>query len=221
METTGKERSGPGIGRRPFLCCENRGDPDAAAWPGLDRGLEGLQEGDEREKRKPGEGPQDRPGSPKSLWAALRVSGPLRSLSECRSRNRIGWKGRGRTGRQEPSAALQFLDEEHHCSNSLGSSSFDWWAGGSGIGSTQVRFSAVRVWRRLDIDLNGAGKRHTHNLHVFCTGPLPHDGESVPVTNISSTVYNAHLRKERVDDPEDSDTAGHGGLVWHGDSRLQ
>ena len=31
----------------------------------------------------------------------------------------------------------------------------------------------------------------------------------------------ADLRNERVDDPEDSDAAGHGGFVWYGGSRLR
>ena len=51
------------------------------------------------------------------------------------------------------------IDKETYvlCSNSVGSSSFDGWPNGGGIGSTQVHFSAVRVWRGLGIDPDGAG----------------------------------------------------------------
>ena len=39
--------------------------------------------------------------------------------------------------------------------------------------------------------------------------------------NISGTSITLTFGNERVDDPEDSAPAGHGGLVWHGGSRLQ
>ena len=40
----------------------------------------------------------------------------------------------------------------------------------------------------------------------------------------ATTLRNAtaaDLRNKRVDDPEDSDAAGHGGFVWYGGSRLR
>ena len=43
------------------------------------------------------------------------------------------------------------------CSNSVGPIFFDGWPNGTGVGSTQVHFPAVRVWRGLGIDPDGAG----------------------------------------------------------------
>ena len=75
-----------------------RPGPDLTAdWKDYRKGTRGRRESPEKGRR--------------SAEVTLGGPTPLRSLSECRSRNRIGWKCRGRTGRQEPSAALQFLDE--------------------------------------------------------------------------------------------------------------
>ena len=59
-----------------------------------------------------------------------------------------------------------------------------------------------------------------HNLYFFSTGSLFYDAGSLrqqPLRNATA----ADLRNERVDDPEDSDAAGHGGFVWYGGSRLR
>ena len=39
--------------------------------------------------------------------------------------------------------------------------------------------------------------------------------------SLSGNTAAAGLRNERVDDPEDSDAAGHGGFIWYGGSRLR
>ena len=84
----------------------------------------------------------------------------------------------------------------------------------------KVHFPAVRVWRGLGIDLDGAGIGWQHDLHFFGTGPLFYNAGFFRKQSLRNAATGG-LRNERGDNPEDSDAAGHGGFVWHGGSRLR